>query len=501
MKKTKTVTKKKGFQDIRLNKAQWITLVVMILACIAVTKPMSLNWVWNEASWGHHGQYEKMTDAILSGHLYMDYDVDPKLLELENPYDRGQREANGVAYEFDHAYYDGHYYMYFGIVPVFLVCIPLRLLGIYVTSTDCTQIMAVGAIVGLFALFYAIYKKYAPKLPLATYLCTSCAVSFISLWYAVKYPSLYCTAITSGVCMAVWGVYFCFKAFVVDTEFKKTILHAALGASFSALVFGCRPTIGFISLLYIPMIVHYVKENYAMFFGKEKGKIVYSWKEIGKIVAAFALPYVITAILLMIYNYVRFDNPFEFGQTYQLTLVDQSFYMDDKPMFGPGWLAGYLNDFLFYFVKYTDVSDKFPYIHEDGMLVLFPILLLGGAAFRSVKREKGTENFVKGFGASVIATVLIIILMQSRWAPFEHRRYTTDFAFMLGILMMFGICRIFMDADEKKYKTLNWVVSLACVGACIVAALLFFTTGESAMADMDPGLPQRVADWLFFWKK
>ena len=58
-----------------------------------------------------------------------------------------------------------------------------------------------------------------------------------------------------------------------------------------------------------------------------------------------------------------------------------------------------------------------------------------------------------------------------------------------------------MDADEKKYKILNWVISLACVGACIVAALLFFTTGESAMADMDPGLPQRVADWLFFWKK
>ena len=491
MKKTKAITKKRGLKDLTLNKAQIITLVVMVLACIAVTKPMSLNWVWNEASWGHHGQYEKMTDAILSGHLYMDYEVDPKLLELENPYSPGERGASGATFEFDHAFYDGHYYMYFGIVPVFLVCIPLRLLGIYVTSTDCTQIMAVGAVVGLFALFYAIYKKYMLKLPLATYLCTSCAASFISLWYSVKYPSLYCTAITSGVCMAVWGVYFCFKAFVVDTKTKKTILHALLGASFSALVFGCRPTIGFISLLYIPMIIRYGKENYAKF----------SWKERGKVLVAFALPYVITAILLMIYNYVRFDNPFEFGQTYQLTLVDQSSFMDNKPMFFSGWFAEYLNDLLFYFISYTSVSGKFPYIHEDGILVLFPVLLVGFAVFRFVKQKKETASFIKEMGISIIVTILIIVLMQCRWAPFEHRRYTTDFAFLLGILMMFGICRIFMDADEKKYKILNWVISLACVGACIVAALLFFTTGESAMADMDPGLPQRVADWLFFWKK
>ena len=94
----------KTISRIKVNKIQIIIFLVVLLAIFIVTAPMSLNWVWNEDSWGHHGQYEKLTDAILEGHLYMDYEVDPKLIALENPYDRGQREANGVNYEFDHAF-------------------------------------------------------------------------------------------------------------------------------------------------------------------------------------------------------------------------------------------------------------------------------------------------------------------------------------------------------------------------------------------------------------
>ena len=480
----------KTVSRVKRNAKQIIIFLVMVLTIFLVIRPMSLNWVWNEESWGHHGQYEKLTEAILEGHLYMDYEVDPKLMALENPYDRGQREANGVRYEFDHAFYNGHYYMYFGVVPVFILFIPLKLLGIDITGADCTQIMAAGAIVGIFALFYSIYKKYFPKMPVATYLSVSCAVSCISLWYAVKYPALYCTAITSGICMAVWGIYFCFKAFIIETEREKSMLYAALGATFSALVFGCRPTIGFISLMFIPMIWQYAKKYYASFSVKERAGII----------AAFCIPYLVVALLLMLYNYARFENPFEFGQSYQLTLVDQHFYMDGKPMFGPGWLVNYLNDILFYFVKYTTVSEVFPYIHEDGLFVLFPVLLLGAAAFRSTKSQKKTEDFVPGICGSILLVVFVIILMQSRWAPYEHRRYSMDFNFLFGILLMFGVCRIFMDADEAKYGKLNWLISLASIGACMVSILLFFATGESAMADIDPSLPGRVADWLFFGK-
>ena len=47
-------------------------------------------------------------------------DVDPRLSEMENPYDPQARKELGIYYHWDHAFYNGKYYMYFGIVPVVL---------------------------------------------------------------------------------------------------------------------------------------------------------------------------------------------------------------------------------------------------------------------------------------------------------------------------------------------------------------------------------------------
>lgn len=466
-----------------------ICVAILILATLLTTLPMSLNWVWNEDSWGHHGQYEKLTDAILNGHLYMDYEVDDKLLEMDNPYDRSAREALGVSYQFDHAYYEGHYYMYFGVVPVFILFLPLRLLGITIAGSQGTQIFAAGAIAGFFALFYAIVQKYYKRLPMGTYLSVSCAVSFISLWYAVKYPALYCTAITSGICLAVWGIYFCFRAFVVDEELKQTVFHGALGALLSALVFGCRPTIGLASIIYLPMIWHYASKRWFSTTLSQKIKVV----------CAFCIPYIMVAVLLMLYNYARFDNPFEFGQSYQLTLVDQHTYMSDGPVLGMDQIIRVINDTLYYFVSYTSVTKAFPHIHEDGLLVLFPVLFLGAACFRPWK-QKDNDVFVKGLCGTILFTVFVIIFMQARWSPFVLRRYSMDFNFLLGILLMLGVCRLFMDAEGTYIRrTGSMVTALACL-ACVVCVLLFFTKGESAMADIYPELPGKVEAFLYFWK-
>ena len=57
-----------------------------MLTIFVLVYPMSLNWVWDEGSWGHHGQYEKMAeendrtcwvnevDKIISFHAIPDYE-------------------------------------------------------------------------------------------------------------------------------------------------------------------------------------------------------------------------------------------------------------------------------------------------------------------------------------------------------------------------------------------------------------------------------------------
>ncbi len=63
-----------------------------------------------------------MTKAIMDGRLYLDEEPPQYLEEMDNPYDFNQREYLQVRhkdqpeYKWDYAYYDGKYYIYFGIL-------------------------------------------------------------------------------------------------------------------------------------------------------------------------------------------------------------------------------------------------------------------------------------------------------------------------------------------------------------------------------------------------
>lgn len=355
--------------------------------------------------------------------------------------------------------------MYFGVAPVFLLFVPAKILGITLASSEGTQVFAAIAVAGFFALFDVLRRKYAKELSFASYLAFSAATSCISLWYAVKYPALYCTAIVSGIALAVWGVYFAVK--------EKAFLAALCGA----LVFGCRPTIGFVSILYLPLIWHFVRNKWSDLNKSKKWRMA----------AEFCLPYVIVAALLMTYNYVRFDNPFEFGQSYQLTLVDQHQYMGESFTFGKEFWTRLWADIKFYFVAWTPLGERFPYIHEDGFLYLFPMVLLGLVAL--------AFNKVKGFALSILVTVFAIILLQTKWSPNVLRRYAMDFGFLLMILAFLGICRLLELAKGKGVKWMNALVIGLSVLACLVCVLLFFATGESAMADMHPELIDKIEFW------
>lgn len=204
-----------------------VVLVLLILLCIL---PMGLAPGWNGEEPGSTNQYELVAEAILDGHFYIDDgDIDPLLLEMENPYDPQARVDLGVDYRWDTAYYDGHYYMYFGVVPVFLLFLPFRILtGMSLTTYHATQIFVALILCGIFALFYMFSKRFFPKITLGMYLFLAAAFSLMSVWYSVDAPALYCTAITAAVCMEVWSLFFFFRAVWVETDEKRvSSLHSS----------------------------------------------------------------------------------------------------------------------------------------------------------------------------------------------------------------------------------------------------------------------------------
>ena len=158
--------------------------------------------------------------------------------------------------------FEGNFYVYFGIVPVILLFLPFRLItGMHLSTYCATQIFVSFAIIGFFCFFYELRKKFFHKMSLQLYLTLSVGLSAISVWYATWAPALYCTAISAGICMMIWSVYFYFKAVYVYTEENMQIKTSAWGALFGALCFGCRPTIALANIAILPMLILFLQEH------------------------------------------------------------------------------------------------------------------------------------------------------------------------------------------------------------------------------------------------
>ena len=411
-----------AFFDLTLEKSPWVkklfTLLVALVTVAACILPMADLPLWNGEIPGHRNQYELMAENILEGRLDFAYGDEDALLALENPYDPEERKATGVQYHWDHAYYDGHYYMYFGVVPVFLAFLPYRVLtGQPLTTYHATQLFTALAVLGIFALFALLQKRFFKKLPYGVYLLLSAAFSVMSVWYAAAEPALYCTAITAALALETWSLYFFIRAVYVEKKENRQILFAGIGALLGALVFGCRPPIALANMVVLPLLAVFLQQH----------KI--TWKLLGKLILA-ALPYAVVAVALMAYNNARFDSPFEFGQKYQLTVADQTQY--SVTLNGDALLRIW-NESVSYFFSTGSIKKAFPYIRTISVFFNFPILFVwvGMCKFAVLKNMRYAK--VLPFVLGLLLAVAVITAMDILWTPYMLERYRMDIYFLLGI--------------------------------------------------------------------
>ena len=120
--------------------AFFLMLQCFVIAIIGTMNPIFLGidinengLVFSPLPMEHHNQYDELAQAMLDGKVYIDNnDVPQSLKDMENPYDTTARsvisDATGDSYRWDVAYYNGHYYVYFGIVPLLIMYLPFRVL-------------------------------------------------------------------------------------------------------------------------------------------------------------------------------------------------------------------------------------------------------------------------------------------------------------------------------------------------------------------------------------
>lgn len=244
-------------------------------------------------------RYDKyFVDAILSGKTNLLQEPSEELTNLENPYDITQRE--NIDYLWDVAYYNNSYYIYFGILPALILFVPYKIFtGEYLPLSIGILLFSIIILFKLAEIMCLIYKKWFKKLNFNWLILALISILSGSLVFWVnRRPYVYELVLTAGICFCTIGFTAMFKAlYTKDRIVYKELFKGALSL---ALAVACRPNLLLVSLIFLPEIIKKLKQN------------IKNKENVAKFILTIGVPYIVVGILLMIYNYIRFDSIFEF---------------------------------------------------------------------------------------------------------------------------------------------------------------------------------------------
>ena len=329
----------------RESKKQLLITAVIIIILIGMSwKLVHINPMCVEPKWPHHKQYQELAEVISQGHFYLDTKPSEGLLNSENPYDTIYLQANGIDYLADYAYYDGRYYVYFGIVPELLLYLPCYIItGHHMPNYMAVFLFYCGFILAVFALYREICRRWFPHTPFILYLIagilTVCSGNYL---FIIARPDLYDVPIIAANMFTVAGLWLWIKGKYAESAKIRNVSYFC-GSMCMALVAGCRPQMLLFSFLAIPLFWDEVFKKRELFSRKNL------WHTI-----CICLPYLLTAAGIMYYNGVRFSSPFDFGATYSLTSNDMT-----KREFN---LHHTLLGLWHYFTKPPVVESDFPFL-------------------------------------------------------------------------------------------------------------------------------------------
>jgi hypothetical protein len=451
-----------------------------------------------------HDIYNEMLEAVLLRQVHLDIVPDESLINAAFPYDRIYRYENDIVAPWDHAYYNGKIYSYFGIVPIFVLYLPHKLIFAgHLTSYMATAVFCTLGAIGLFLLWRELAKRYLQKIPYAMYLASLLAVLFGSnLMLMAAFPAFYAVPVASGFMFVAWGLFFILRSVGGDSIDKLKTAPLFFGALFLALAVGCRPPLLLVSLL-VPILLWPVLASLNKHFVKTA---------LGKILA-LAIPYLVIGLALMWYNYARFDSVTEFGSSYQIT-YENSGVATQTGLLGNirrgfDGLLGYLFTMFniysdFPFIRTGNINSVFTgFMSRDGGLIgafVLPVTWFLPAAIyvRKSVTFRNTARLIVG----MVAVSLTIMLAESLLVPYFTGRYTVDFFWLLMISANLCAGLLYAEAMAKSQEAAAVVGRLHLI-AVIISCFILFNWGMIGDADLlrarNPVVVRYVSDMLMIF--
>lgn len=356
----------------------------------------------------------------------MDIEVPEALRKLKDPWDADKRPAD-VGGPHDVSYYNGHFYLYFGVVPAVTLFWPFwAVVGYALPAIYTFFFYSIGAFLLASWLWLRIVRDQFPRATFVTRLGGIAAIGLAGGQLALaRRTGFWELPILAGHFHMVCMVAACYLAL----SSRRKWLWLALAGLSLGLAVGSRPTLAAGGAGLAVLVIAVASQKYAA------GEwAAFARRGLGAALTA-GLPLAAVVAGLMAYNYARFGNPFEFGINYQLTGAHESMGRHFRLSFVP-------YNFSVYFLLPPQWGRYFPFVHPIvrpavgpegyygieyvyGVLVICPVIwwALGLAA---AVRETLCGSVRAAFAGIVLAVALAMsaILLSFNTAA---ARYAVDF--------------------------------------------------------------------------
>jgi hypothetical protein len=428
-------------------------------------------------------QYNQfLVDALLAGRTNLEHGNPEKLLKAERPYDTKWLMNNGYENEVDWmpdwVWYEGKHYCYFGVVPAVLLYIPYKVFtGNYLSNHAGIFLFMAIAVIFMALLWRHCVKRYMPNARFAFYMLAFFALFFSGgLFGPLRFTRFYSIVSSAGFMFVVAGIFLLLKSIENEKTKLNTLFFACLCF---ALAVGCRPNLVLVSLM-VPI-----------FLWKRR-----SWK----LLALVAIPYIMVAIPLCYYNYIRFGSIFDFGFKYNMTNLNTAAHSLMDPI---GKIVRIFVASICYLFNVNVYSLTFPYVecipqhnwfkypvvrfHDKGCgMINFPIVLCLFYFVKSIFARCKPKTFLISSTFLVIAA--IIIFLDSLLVGVSGR-YTIDFARFILIPSLFCAYH-FCDERVCDYRATFRLkaVYVLLAFSIFVGLALFATSITNDVTFGDPAL-------------
>ena len=418
--------------------ARWSLLAAVYALVVVVLAWETRSGMWEGASSNAaDSYYNLLVQGFRAGQLNLKREVPPGFARLADPYDPGANSEYRMAARqplHDMSYYKGRLYLYFGITPALVLFWPfVALTGHYLLHRCAVLFFCSVAFLAGAGLLCAVWRRYFAQVSVGVVAAGILALGLANLVPAILPVSdFYEVALSAAYASLMLALIALWRAFAIPEQRGRWLAVASLAYG---LAVGARPSVLFgAAILLLP--------------------VAQTWRARRKFwvqLLAATVPLLLIGLGLMLYNAIRFDNPFEFGQRYQL-----SYYRQDKVQhFGLGY---FWFNFRLYSLQPARWSLLFPFAHDISMPPLPP----------------GRLEVEHPFG--VLTNIPFVWLALA--APLAWRRRSPEArsvlrGFLAAVALLFTICALTIGCYYYVSIRLEWefvppLVFLAVMGVFAV---------------------------------